>query len=124
MKNSIGSKSPSVSFCIDENGFRWGGHVAANADELLASNRPDNRQREKVQLEAAEQFLRETLSSGPMTSNSVKAKAETAGISNRTLWRAKDTLHIKATKNRGSLDGEWWWRLPAAGEAPRAHAGE
>jgi len=120
VKNSIGSKSPSVSFSIDENGFRWGGHVAANADELLASNRTDNRQREKVQLEAAEQFLRETLSSGPMPSNSVKAKAEAARISNRTLWRAKETLRIKATKERGSLDGEWLWRLPATGEAPRA----
>ena len=122
VKNSIGSKSLSVSFCIDENGFRWGGHVAANADELLASSRSDNR-REKVQLEAAESFLRETLSNGPMTSNGVKDKAEAAGIANKTLWRAKDTLNIKATKERGSLGGEWWWRLPAAGEEPRARAG-
>lgn len=113
VKNSIGAKSPSVSFCIDENGFCWGDHVAANADELLATNRSDNRRREKVQLEAAELFLSETLSNGPMPSNTIKIKAEAAGISDKTLWRAKETLSIKASKERGSMGGEWWWRLPS-----------
>jgi len=75
VKNSLGPKSPSVSFYIDENGFRWGKQVDSDAEELLAATRTDNRKREKVQLEAAEQFLRETLSNGAMPSSQVKERA-------------------------------------------------
>jgi len=113
VKNSLGPKSPSLGFYIDEKGFRWGGHVSANADELLATNRSDNRRRDKVQLEAAAQFLRDTLSNGPMPSKAIDDKATASGISNKTLWRAKDTLGVKASKERGSMGGEWWWRLPS-----------
>ena len=45
-----------------------------------------------------------------MPSKTIDAKREAAGISDKTLWRAKDTLGVKASKERGSMGGEWWWR--------------
>jgi hypothetical protein len=45
-----------------------------------------------------------------MPNGDIKLKAKAAGISNATLWRAKEALAIKASKERGT--GEWWWRLP------------
>ena len=109
VKNSLGPKSRSLGFYIDEKGFRWGQEVDTDAEGLLTASRTDTRRKEKGQLEAAKSFLQETLSSGPIASNSVKAKAQQAGISNATLWRAKEILDIRSSKERGS--GDWWWRL-------------
>jgi hypothetical protein len=107
VKNSLGPKMPSLSFYIDADGFSWGGVVDTNADELLQDGQ--QRGREKAQQDAATKFLQDILSSGPMPSNDVKEKAAAAGIAWRTIWRAKETLRIKAMKERGT--GEWFWRL-------------
>lgn len=107
VKSSLGPKMPSLSFYIDSNGFRWGEECETTADDLLQPSQSQGR--EKHQLEAAKHFLEETLANGPTPSNDIKAKAKEAGISNATLWRAKELIDIKASKERGS--GEWWWRL-------------
>jgi RecA-family ATPase len=110
VKNSLGPKSPSLGFYIDEKGFRWGREVDTDAEGLLTASRTDSRRREKSQMEAAKHFLEEALSKGPQPSNDLKEEAEAVGISGRTLWRAKEELEIQASKERGS--GEWWWKLP------------
>jgi hypothetical protein len=114
VKNSLGAKQPSLSFSIADGQFRWGEVVETDADELLQA--PQQHGREKAQLEAARQFLKQYLNTGPMPSNKVKAKAGNTGISNATLWRAKELLNIKASKEHGS--GEWWWRLNGENDEP------
>lgn len=113
VKNSLGPKSPSLSFFIyGENGvarFKWGEEVATSAEELLASNQTGTKKRERNQLDAAKAWLEKELANGPMPSNAVRDKAETDGIAWRTVWRAKEELVVKASKERGS--GEWFWRL-------------
>lgn len=109
VKNSLGPKTPSLSFYIDDAGFRWGEEVAVTAEEVLEASQQGSRERGRAQLDAAQQFLSETLTRGAMASNDVKDKATKAGISNATLWRAKEALGIRASKERGS--GEWIWRL-------------
>jgi len=114
-KNTLGPKSPSLSFYIDDSGFRWGKQVEADEEELLAASRTDNRKKEKGQLDLARQFLLETLAKGPMASTEIFTKAEEAGISTPTVWRAKKVEPgIKATKGRGT--GQWFWRLAEKGE--------
>lgn len=93
--------------------FSWGDKTSESADEALGTGEP-KKAREAQQLDSAKRFLEETLSNGPMPSSDVKDRAEKAGISNRTLWRAKEELGIKASKERGNLTGEWWWRVPYA----------
>jgi RecA-family ATPase len=120
VKNSLGPKSPSLGFYIDEKGFRWGREVDADAEGLLTASRSDTRRKERAQLEAAQRFLEETLSHGPMPSNELISKGQEAGISKSTIWRAKDELGVKASKERGNLAGRWLWELPYA----RARTGE
>lgn len=110
VKNSLGPKSASVSFYIDESGFRWGKQVDSDAETLLAANKNGGRARERVQLDSAQKFLTDLLSNGPVASNSVRDKADKAGMAWRTVWRAKEALNVKASKERGT--GEWFWRLP------------
>jgi len=109
VKSSLGPKMPSLSFYIDANGFRWGEECDTSADDLLSPQKSQGR--EKHQLEAAKQFLEQTLSVGPAASDNIRIKAEQAGLAWRTVWRAKDDLGVKASKDR-SKNGEWFWRLP------------
>jgi RecA-family ATPase len=109
VKNSLAPKQPSLSFYID-GGFRWGAEVDTDADQLLQPSQGPAR--EAQQLDRAKRFLEEVLSDGPRLSSDVKDRAGKAGIANKTLWRAKEMLGIKASKERGNLSGEWWWRLP------------
>jgi RecA-family ATPase len=120
VKNSLGPKNPSLGFYIDEKGFRWGREVDTDAEELLTTSRAETRRKERAQLEAAQRFLEETLSDGPMPSNDLISKGQEAGISKSTIWRAKEELGIKASKERGNLAGKWLWELPYA----RVRAGE
>lgn len=108
-KSSLAKLQPTIEYFIDvDGGFRWGGESSESADEALGTGEP-RKDREAQQLGAAKRFLEEVLSNGTMPSSKVKAKAGEKGISNRTLWRAKEMLDIRASKERGT--GEWFWRL-------------
>jgi RecA-family ATPase len=109
-KGSVAGFQPTIEFFIDDQGaFRWGQQTADTADEALGTGEP-KRDREARERDAAQDFLTKLLSVAPMPSNTVKAKAQEAGISNGTLWRAKEVVGVRASKERGT--GEWWWRLP------------
>jgi len=90
------------------NGFNLVMETGDSADDALGTGEP-KRDREAKQFEAAKRFLEQSLSTGPMPSNRVKARAKESGISNATLWRAKDAMGIRASKER--FTGEWFWRL-------------
>jgi RecA-family ATPase len=110
-KASLAGLQPTVEFFIDKDGgFRWGDETGDTADDALGTGEP-KRERESKQLETATRFLQDVLSNGPMASNDVKDKARAAGVSWRTVWRAREKglLDIKASKERFS--GEWFWRL-------------
>ena len=61
----------------------------------------------------AEDFLRETLANGALSVLRIEAEAKTAGLSIRTVRRAKETLGVKASKT--GLGGGWCWSLPQDG---------
>jgi len=108
-KASLAGLQPTVEFFIDsDGGFIWGGETSDTADDALGTGDP-KRERESKQLDAATRFLQDALSNGPMPSNTVKDKALKAGVSWRTIWRAKEALDVQASKARGT--GEWFWRL-------------
>jgi hypothetical protein len=39
-------------------------------------------------------------------------EAKQEGIAEKTLRRAKKELGVKSWKERGKIDGEWFWELP------------
>jgi hypothetical protein len=50
----------------------------------------------------------------PLPTNTVKADAKDAGIAEKTLYRAKDALRVKAIKD--GLGNTWRWHLTEDGQ--------
>ena len=101
----------------------WGGDVVTRtADEILAAGAEDDRPQ---RTEAAD-FLRASLADGPKPSKEVEAEAKDAGISWRTIKRAKKELGILAEprpiERTNSGDGppvnRWYWSLPNLPSGP------
>jgi hypothetical protein len=102
--------------------------VSCTADQVLAAN--ENANDRPAQTEA-EEFLRDILRDGPRPAKDVETEAKEAGISWRTVNRAKKTLGIvaerKAEAGHGlGRAGRWYWSLPgransAAKDAIRAY---
>lgn len=80
------------------------------ADEALAAGGGVARRGDAPQRREAQAWLAEALSDGPAPSDELLKAAEKAGISRRTLFRAKDALGVVVAK--GSFKGGWAWRLP------------
>ncbi|HXD54715.1 MAG TPA: AAA family ATPase [Solirubrobacteraceae bacterium] len=120
VKSNLGPKQPSVSYTVSSrviDGLE--GPVATSvlvregestytANDLLdktASSTEANARDE------ARAFLEAELADGPVATNKIKADAEDAGISFRTIERAKKALGLRATKTPNG----WQWE-------PRAYA--
>ncbi len=80
--------------------------VALTANEALAFEADTS-------VSDAENFLRDLLTIGPVSVKQIQAESEGAGLSWRTVRRAKERLGI-AVKRVGGLarDGRWEWHLP------------
>jgi len=73
-------------------------------------SRHENREERGERAEAKE-WLLEFLGSGTQRRSDVQREAQKAGISERTLKRAKADLGIKA-RRIGGADGYWAWERP------------
>jgi hypothetical protein len=111
-KSNLGPKTSSLTFSIEEGRFLWGKETSLTADEILTQ--PANNE-EKTQIDAAIEFLKKLLAKGEVASKTVFKDARSAGISERTLWRAKSKLKIKAGKE--GFQSEWHWSLPDTNSA-------
>jgi len=60
-------------------------------------------------------FLRQLLADVPVEAEAVKAAAREAGISEKTLQRAKDALGVISDRTGFGPDGRWTWVLPSKG---------
>jgi hypothetical protein len=69
-----------------------------------APGKPEKQSREQ----GAEAFLLDVLRAGPVPTQTVTDKAASAGISERTVNRAKARLAVESVKGPGG----WYWRLP------------
>ena len=91
------------------------GATSSTAADSLAS--PDDRSA----LREAMDFLRETLADGAEQAGVVMAAAESAGIAERTLRRARERLCLRPYKNG---PGPWWWRLRDPTPDTHGHLGQ
>jgi hypothetical protein len=105
-KTNIGPKAPTLGYAIDEQGrFTWTGVSSITAAELLASPEAPDRK-----LTAATQWLTEKLQRGSLEAQEISKAAEAAGISWRTLQRAKSALRVQS--RRATFAGGSIWSLP------------
>ena len=61
--------------------------------------------------DAARQLLEPLLAAGPMPANQAQALAAEAGLSKRTIDRARAELRVRTRKAKGA-GGAWVWSLP------------
>lgn len=107
VKSSLAPKAASLSYSIIQGRFLWGGESPIMAERLVVTPATGDEATEKGEAEA---FLREILSEGPLASSEVKKQAREVGVSERTLWRAKTSIRVKANKDGR---GGWSWLLPS-----------
>ena len=120
-KNNLAMPPQSLMFGLEEaeSGsvrVNWLGQSEVSAKDLLAT--PQDQEHADARSEAVE-FLNEVLADGPVAASQVKEEAEDAGISERTLARAKKTLGVMSY--REGETGEPRQRsvaLEAAGRGP------
>lgn len=98
----------------DDGSFRWTGESSLTLDEML-SHRPNDSTEERTAKAAAIEFLQSELANGPKASTDLVNDAYAAGISKRTLDRAKDRLGVISVK----MGQHWVWELKDANIANR-----
>ncbi len=111
-KNNIAPVlSQALGFLITEGGFQWTDKPSTLTAECMLAYRESTSTEEASLRAQAKEFLANFLADGPKASKAVHTAAAQAGISMRTLGRAKRDLHIQSEKD-ASFSGEWSWRLP------------
>jgi hypothetical protein len=125
-KTNLGQQVPSLAYKVvqkpcevfDSDGkehtdgvpaIEWLGEVNLTAEELLC--RPTANGRSKKQ--TAEEYLQETLAAGPVPSEVLIEGAVKAGLSPRTLKRARQNLKVVAYQTATG----WYSQLPTASPA-------
>jgi hypothetical protein len=113
VKNNLAPRGLHPTYRIEPNEsdqpiVRWGDSVAIDVDHLLARNDDRSAAPER---DAAQQFLKQSLSEGPRLVDDVVRAARASGFSQATLKRARAGL---VTAERVYEDGRivaWKWRL-------------
>ena len=82
-------------------------HVEITANEAMEAATGKTAKRE------AREFLLDRLEAGPVKYDDIVDEAKQQGIAMATLRRAKKDLQVKPWKERGKVDGSWFWELPA-----------
>jgi hypothetical protein len=112
-KTNISAKGPSWRYGFDAEGrFEWRGPSSLSAADLVA-RRKGARGPGACKIEEAIDWLTLALGGGPRSASEVRSDARRAGISDRTLDRAKVELGVISEKTGSG----WSWHLPLTGAA-------
>jgi len=94
----------------------WEGETHHTAEALVAA--PPDRDERDAQSEA-EEVLRHILAAGRIDVATATAEAKKAGVSERTLKRAKKTLGVVSERNGFGPGAVWFWHLATDGETSK-----
>ena len=89
--------------------IQWHGSTSTPIEALLSESgttKPASPREEAVAI------LQDLLADGPMPASAVRAAAQKAGISWRTVERAAREINVQSVKEPGSQRGQWIWTLP------------
>jgi hypothetical protein len=111
IKSNVGPMGHSLGYSINGEGkFSWTGESPLTALDLLAAPAGNSDRK----LGEASRWLTEQLQSGSLEQKQIRERAERAGITYRTLRRAKDAVGVKSY--RTGLAGPWEWKLYEGGQ--------
>ncbi len=103
-KHNLSARGPSLRFCFEAGQLVYAGSSHLRAKDVF---KPQGGKASGQ----AKNFLSRLLRNGPVPASEGLAQAESAGVANRTLSRAKKELGIESRKPSGK---EFWWGLPGA----------
>lgn len=122
VKNNLAKFPESLAFRLQSVGHvarvEWDSEpVSYTADELLAVTVPDPDSQEektdqKTAKETAQEWLIQLLWKGPVPSKEIPAQIKEAGLSAKTVRRARESLGIICQRIGYGPEGGWEWRLP------------
>jgi hypothetical protein len=117
VKCNLGPQPTSLGFRLKaaRNGaarIQWVGASQLTADALIAEGNNTSK------LDEAKEFLTGRLSAGAKPAKHIQAAAFEAGISEKTLMRAKKSLGVESEKQGTFEDGQWDWSLPETHRRP------
>jgi AAA domain len=121
VKANLARKPDSLTLTIKEapNGWPrvvWGGTSTHSADDLIAARGEEGEDRAPV--EEARELLRQWLPPGRLVpAKEVHRLGREAGISDKTLYRAKEKEKVESVR-QGFGESPWFWRLPATAKPP------
>jgi hypothetical protein len=108
-KSNLAPAGSSLTFDIRDGAFTWTGESDLSAEDLLAT--PDQGVTARPRNSAVD-FLAEALSEGPVPVSELREQARAAGLSWRTVERAKAELNARAQRQGFGRGGVWVWELP------------
>ena len=118
VKCNLAPLGPSLGFEINEGALRWLGASSLRAEDLLATSAPTGARRPRA---AATDFLLEALGSHePVAVADLRSEASAAGLSWRTVERAKAEVGAVARKSGFGEGAQWFWVLPGGCEDRQA----
>jgi DNA repair protein RadA/Sms len=119
IKSNLAAKAASLGFTIADGIFKWTGRTMLTAADILGAE-----QGGQSAVQEAEAFLRSVLADGPVAVAAVQKQARVAGVAEKTLRRARESLGVIPTQvheeGRKGAAG-WTWCLPDS-ELPSAPA--
>jgi hypothetical protein len=99
--------SPMTGSEIQTSKIVWEETVEVTAEEALAASAA------KQESADATTFLMDLLADGPRSVKYIEERAAgRRGLSERQLARAKTKMGVVAFKEKGKVDGAWFWALP------------
>jgi archaellum biogenesis ATPase FlaH len=110
LKSNLAARGHSYKFRISHSEstkvgcFEWEGQSELKAEDLFAAGSEVTISKKQ---EGAE-LLVEWLEKGPRKQQEIEGLADSAGVSKRTLSRAKKSLGVVSEKKKRI----WWWRMP------------
>ena len=105
-KSNLAEAGETLAYTLEDGAFAWDGVSELGADDLLRAPAAPPAERPR---DAASDWLTEILEGGPMSVGTLKEQALAAGMSWRTVERAKTSLGIRARK--AGFAGGWEWIL-------------
>jgi hypothetical protein len=115
-KSNLGKAMPALGYRVvtAQNGaaaIEWLGASAHSAESLLVVPQDEE---QRSALDHAKAVLEEILGTKAVSVTEVMRQARAAGVSERTMERAKALLLVRAWKGQGTQGG-WFWELPGKG---------
>lgn len=101
--------------------IEWLGECNITADELLQTQA---QKRKAPALESAIEVVRELLLDGPMLVADLDEQAQAAGVSAKTLRRAKEALGVRSKQVHGVTPPQWTLSLPLNERTKGARGGK